>query len=179
MANTVILPEPNSNRAGIHPVNLRMKISGKQRRRLLALLCICTCGWGGSVALAQQQGDLLFREYHPSWGVIPHVRSPSFSYGKVQTGKLVAEASESLNYLSIDNLIVGSVGNGRGASGFQVLSSAGQMFYVDDIVSPKCAVEIVAQQVNTDAIGLFGVSAGNPVGASSVYIGEINFDNCH
>ncbi|ORU91730.1 MAG: hypothetical protein A6F72_03060 [Cycloclasticus sp. symbiont of Poecilosclerida sp. N] len=130
--------------------------------------------------------ELEFREYRPGWSNIPSVKRPSFSYGQVQNSKLISEAGESLDFLSTDNLIVGSVLGRRravsevtpdsgtsaaiaessdrvyGKGGFQVIDSRGQTFYVDNIKNPKCAV-----------------FANQGPGDSYVFIEQVDFRNCN
>lgn len=116
--------------------------------------------------------QIITQEYRPTWGNIPSVKRPAFSYGEVQNSKLIAEAGQSLDFLSIDNLVIGSITtNGKGGA-FQVIGPDGNVFYVDNIAKPKCAV--IAQYVEgTNKIG----QSNNIV--SNVYIEEVNFRNCN
>lgn len=150
---------------------------------LIAGLFVATTLAGGYAPPAVAQSEFITREYRPAWSNIPTVRRPTFNYSEVQNSKLISEAGESLDFLTTDNLIVGSVLARQDNSpvsgiarygGFQVRDARGNVFYVDNIEKPKCAV--IAQQVegtNTDIIGPPGRVVSN------VYIEEINFRNCY
>ncbi len=133
----------------------------------------------GSTALAQDGVPVtvtplhspLTEPYHPSWSLIPQVKRPTFDYGEVRNSKLLAEASESLNYLPIDNFLIGRTRS------YQVITPDGQVFFVDNIQAPKCGVQIVAQQINTQQPG--GGYQLQPIPGSQVTIGEIDFSTCY
>ena len=147
---------------------------------IIAIAVLC----GGCPLLFAQQVEtdtLILQQYRPAWGVIPDVKRPAFDYSEVHNGKLIAEAAESLDYLSIDNLIIGNTrcantsDGGINTSGYQVVGPNGEIFYVDDLKSPNCAVRVVAQQIESGD----GTIISQPgAGVSSVYIGEINFEGC-
>ena len=146
------------------------EMSGKINS-IIAIAFICGCA---SIFLAQeavaQTNTLNIRQYRPSGSAFPNVKWPVFDYSEVQNAKLIAEASEKFDYLPIDNLIIGNT------RGYQVIGPDGEIFYVDDLESPTCGVQIVAQQIASDdgtIINQFGV------GVSSVYIGEVNFQDCN
>lgn len=110
--------------------------------------------------------------FRPAWGLIPSVRSPSFNYGEVNNAKLIAESSERLDFLSVNNLIVGN------SDGYQVVGPNGELFFLDNIESPNCAVEIVGQQIQTND-GKSVLSNQNlPNTDSFVFIGNVNFSGC-
>lgn len=143
---------------------------------LIALTCLA----GSGVAVAQDQPvsvDRVFstqtEQYRPSWGLIPEVQSPSFNYSAVQPGKLVAESSERLDYLSISNLIVGNT------DGYQVVGPDGELFFVDDITRPNCSVQIIGQQVERGGVTSLIIPETQLNGFSSfVSIDRIEFDGC-
>lgn len=112
------------------------------------------------------------REYRPLWNLIPDVRSPSFSYGAVHPSRLIAESSQRLDYLSVNNLIVGY------SRGYQVLGPDGELFFLDDIDSPNCGVQIVGQQVrlSTGEIVVSNSPPSNP--DSLVFIDTVDFSGC-
>lgn len=115
-------------------------------------------------------------EFRPTWGLIPDVPSPSFHYNEVNHGRLIARASEQLNFLSVDSLIVSNT------NGYQVVGPDGELFFLDNIEAPECGVQIIGQQIQTDD-GRLVVStsdlqvAVNPP-SSFVHIGNVDFSNC-
>ena len=88
---------------------------------------------------------------------------------EVNNTKLLAEAGESLNYLTTNNLIVGNT------QGYQVIGPDGEVFYVDNIEKPKCA--IVAQYIESSGDPL----QVNPTATvvSNVYIEQVDFYDCY
>lgn len=60
-------------------------------------------------------------------------------------------------------------------NGYRVTTPSGTEFVVNSITQPKCA--FYANYVSTDEEGHLGVS-NNVAVNNSVYIGEVNFENC-
>jgi hypothetical protein len=110
-----------------------------------------------------------FQEYRPGWASIPSSERPSFAYGEANNTKLLAKAGENLNYLSSNSLIVGNT------QGYQVIGPNGEIFYVDNIEQPKCAV--VAQYIES-AGGDIVINQSATV-VSNVYIEQIDFQDCY
>ncbi len=133
---------------------------------LLSLFCTPL-----SVTLAQTVNEITVQQletFRPGWASIPTLQQPNFAFGEVNNTQLLAEAGENLNFLSTSNLIVGNT------RGFQVIGPDGEVFFVDDIENPKCAV--VAQVVE---------SAGNDIAinqtatvVSNVFIERVDFQDC-
>lgn len=125
-----------------------------------------------TTAMAQTVNEINvqeLQEFHPGWATIPSLQQPSFAYGEVNNTKLLAEAGESLNYLTTNNLIVGNT------HGYQVIGPDGEVFYVDNIEKPKCA--IVAQYIESSGDPL----QVNPTATvvSNVYIEQVDFYDCY
>lgn len=162
-----------------------MQTSRKVRWFLGAVFACASCL---ASAETHPPDKTVVREYRPGWETIPNVRGPSFDYGEVRNTKLISEAAESLEFLPVNRLVLGGT---RGA--FQVISPNGQVFYVDDIKKPRCA--LVAQYVEknpadnfgsgftsgfgSDLGGSSGGNLGQPNIVSNVYIEEVDFSSCN
>ncbi len=107
------------------------------------------------------------REYHPNWDAIPSLKGASFNYSQIQEGKLISDAAENLYYLNVDHLIVGTtqvptsnVRFGNNVRGYQVVDPQGRHFILDNIESPTCGVEVIAQQIDGAGNQFGGLSPG-------------------
>ena len=109
------------------------------------------------------------QDFRPGWASIPNTQQPSFAYGEVNNTKLLAEAGENLNFLSTSNLLIGNT------RGYQVIGPNGEVFYVDNIDKPKCA--IVAQYVESSGSDLTINQTATVV--SNVYIEQVDFQDCY
>lgn len=85
-------------------------------------------------------------------------------YQELQAHSLVADARVSFPNYYID-----------WTNGYRVTTPSGTEFVVNSITQPKCA--FYANYVSTDEEGHLGVS-NNVAVNNSVYIGEVNFENC-
>lgn len=117
---------------------------------------VCCCG---VVALAAG----------PAWASIRDQLSPSYpsipsDYNVLAAGKMVAQAQVDFPAYYVDR-----------TNGFRVTAPDGREFVVDNVEDPKCA--FYGTYINTDDNGLVSPGAGVTIN-SSVYVGEINFENC-
>lgn len=111
-----------------------------------------------------------FQDFRPGWASIPGSNvQANFGYGEAVNTKLLAEAGESLSYLATSSLIVGNT------QGYQVIGPNGEVFYVDNIEQPKCA--IVAQYIEAAGDDLV-INQGNSV-VSNVFIEQVDFQDCY
>lgn len=150
--------------------------SGGVVASVLTAMLVCSCSFAQTVPQTPQAP--VTRQYRPAWGAYPQVKRPTFDYSEVHNSKLIAEAGDSLDFLAVDNLVVGSVtGSSASGAGFLVIPrrSQGRAFYVDRIQNPRCAV--IAQSVETPATPNTPTTPNNIV--SNVYIGQIDFRNCN
>lgn len=142
----------------------------KIERTVIALI-VLTGGWLSSSA-AQTVNEIRvqeLQEFRPGWASIPSVEQPSFAYGEANNTKLLAEAGENLNFLSSNSLIIGNT------RGYQVIGPNGEIFYVDNIEKPKCAV--VAQYIEAAGDDL-NISQSSTV-VSNVFIEQVDFQDCY
>lgn len=110
-----------------------------------------------------------YESFRPGWAAIPSADQPNFAFEEANNTKLIAEAGERLNYLATNSLIVGNT------RGYQVIGPNGEVFYVDNIERPKCAV--VAQLIEGSNNDL-PIGQSNTV-ISNVYIEQVDFQDCY
>lgn len=124
-----------------------------------------------SNASAQTFNEVSIQElqsFRPGWAAIPNSQQPDFAYSEANNTQLLAEAGENLNFLSTNSLVVGNT------RGFQVIGPNGEIFYVDNIEQPKCAV--VAQLVESQGNDLTINQTSTVV--SNVFIERVDFQDC-
>ncbi|RBP51225.1 hypothetical protein [Arenicella xantha] len=138
-------------------------------KNLNILVLLCTLSSPTLSQTINEIGVQELQEFRPGWASIPSLQQPSFAYGEVNNSKLLAEAGENLNYLTSNNLIVGNT------RGYQVVGPNGEVFYVDNIDKPKCAV--VAQYIETAGDSLQINQSASVV--SNVYIEQVDFQDCY
>lgn len=95
--------------------------------------------------------------------------SPSFpsippAYTVLQPGQMVAQAKVDFPAYYVDR-----------TNGYRVTAPDGRQFVVDNVENPKCA--FYGTYVNGGENGITSPGAGITIN-SSVYVGEVNFDNC-
>ena len=95
--------------------------------------------------------------------------TPSFpsippDYAELQAASLVSSAKVDFPAYYVD-----------WTNGYRVTTPSGTEFVVNSITQPKCA--FYANYVSNDEEGHLGVS-NNVAVNNSVYIGEVNFENC-
>ncbi len=95
---------------------------------------------------------------NPSYPSVPS------DYTELHVGSLIADAKVDFPAYYID-----------WTNGYRVTTPSGTEFVVNSITQPKCA--FYANYVSTDEEGHLGVS-NNVAVNNSVYIGEVNFENC-
>ncbi|MFT5137171.1 MAG: hypothetical protein ACI8XV_002208 [Arenicella sp.] len=146
-------------------------MKGSKTRNGIVVTMLLAGGWINA-ASAQTINEIQiqeFQEFRPGWASIPSSEQPSFIYGEANNTKLLAEAGENLNYLSSNSLIVGNTG------GYQVIGPNGEVFYVDNIEQPKCA--IIAQYIESAGDDLVINQSATVV--SNVYIEQVDFEDCY
>ncbi|WP_287603642.1 hypothetical protein [Thiothrix sp.] len=97
-------------------------------------------------------------QLHPSYPTIPP------DYAELYTHSLIADSKVNFSAYYIDK-----------TNGYRVTTPSGTEFVVNSITQPKCA--FYANYVSNDEEGHLGVS-NNVAVNNSVYIGEVNFENC-
>jgi hypothetical protein len=140
-------------------------------RNSIVVMILLACGWI-NLATAQTINEIQiqeFKEFRPGWASIPSSEQPGFAYGEVNNTQLLSKAGESLNYLSSNNLIVGNT------QGYKVIGPNGEVFYVDNIEQPKCA--IIAQYIESSGDDLVINQSATVV--SNVYIEQVDFHDCY
>lgn len=106
---------------------------------------------------------------HPAWSSVRDRLSPTFpripaSYTDLHPGKMIAQARVDFPAYFVDR-----------TNGYRVTAPDGRQFVVDNVEKPKCA--FYGTYISTEENGLNSPGAGMTIN-SSVYVGEVNFDNC-
>ena len=105
----------------------------------------------------------------PAASSIRNRLSPSYpsippDYTVLQPGRMVAEAKVDFPAYYVDR-----------TNGFRVTAPDGRQFVVDNVEKPKCA--FYGTYINSEENAPSSPGAGMTIN-SSVYVGEVNFDNC-
>jgi hypothetical protein len=148
-----------------------LKVNVLTSRIRLIVIMLLVCGWITS-APAQTVNEIdiqEFKEYRPGWATIPTTDQANFSYSEVNNTKLISTAGENIGFLEVSSLIVGNT------RGYQVIGPNGEVFYVDNIEQPKCA--IIAQYIENAGDDLV-INQTNTV-VSNVYIEQVDFQDCY
>lgn len=117
------------------------------------IMALAFFGLAGAGALSCAD-DML----NPSYPSVPP------DYSELHAGSLVADAKVNFPAYYVD-----------WTNGYRVKTPSGTEFVVNSITQPKCA--FYANYISTDDNGNLGVSNNIAVN-NSVYIGEVNFENC-
>lgn len=122
--------------------------------------------WPGLLCLAATAAILA-----PGWAtaVVRNRLMPSYptippAYSVLSPGQMVGQAKVGFPAYYVDR-----------TRGYRVTGPDGRQFVVDNIEEPRCA--FYGTYVNNSGAGFSGSGSGVSVN-SSVYIGEVNFDNC-